>query len=273
MYKLVALDMDGTLLNSDKVVTERNKKAIMNAKDAGVKVLLASGRPLEGMTRYLEELGLTSDNDYVICYNGSLVKRVSDGKTVRTQILSGKDAKKLALIAIEMGSHIHAFSPERGLITPKNNPYTEHEAIINGLDIVEFDFADLSDDEQIIKAMIVDDGDALTEAISKLPSELYDEYTIVRSADIFLEFLNKDSNKGVGVASVAQLLNINPEEVICMGDAENDHHMINYAGLGVAMGNATEDTKSIADHITLSNDESGVAAVLEQYVLELEATA
>lgn len=267
MYKLVALDMDGTLLNSDKIITDRNKKAILDAKQAGAKVVLASGRPLEGMTRYLEELGLTTDNDYVICYNGSLVKRVSTGETIRTQILSGKDAKKLAKVAEESGSYIHAFSPSRGLITPQNNPYTEHEAVINGLEIIEFDFKNLTDDEQIIKAMIVDESDALNRTIESLPSELYDEYTIVRSADIFLEFLNKDSNKGVGVESVAELFNINQNEVICMGDAENDHHMIKYAGLGVAMGNATEDTKSIADHITHSNDDSGVAAVIEQFML------
>ncbi|WP_375754051.1 Cof-type HAD-IIB family hydrolase [Vibrio sp. HN007] len=267
MYKLVALDMDGTLLNSDKVITEKNKKAILEAKQAGTKVVLASGRPLEGMTRYLEELGLTTENDYVICYNGSLVKRVSTGETIRTQILSGKDAKRLAKIAKEQNSYIHAFSPERGLLTPKNNPYTEHEAVINGVEIIEFNFDELSDDEQIIKAMIVNEKEALTQTINELPTELYEDYTIVRSADIFLEFLNKESNKGVGVQSVAQLFGIDSKEVICMGDAENDHHMIKYAGLGVAMENATEDTKAIADHITHSNDESGVASVIEQYIL------
>ncbi|WED23210.1 Cof-type HAD-IIB family hydrolase [Vibrio sp. JC009] len=268
MYKLVALDMDGTLLSSDKTISERNKQAIADAKRNGATVVLASGRPLEGMTSQLKELDLTSDNDFVICYNGSLVKKVSTGETVRQNILSGKDAKALAKIASEQNVYIHAFSPERGLITPENNPYTEHEAVINGVDIVEFDFAGLTDDEDIIKVMLVADKDNLDKATTNLPQTLKSDYTVVRSADIFLEFLNPDSNKGVGVQSVAELLNITKDQIICMGDAENDHHMIKYAGLGVAMANATEATKALADHITDSNDDSGVAAVIEEFVLK-----
>lgn len=269
MYKLVALDMDGTLLSSDKQISDRNKEAIRLAQEKGAKVVLASGRPLEGMLPQLHELGLTTDSDFVICYNGSLVKRVSDGETVRQQILCGKDAKQLAKLGAELDVFIHAFSPKHGLITPQNNPYTEHEAEINGVEIHEFDFESLSDDEEIIKAMLVAEPAKLTAAIEALPEAIYEQYTVVQSAPFFLEFLNKDSNKGVGVQSVAELLDVTRDQIICMGDAENDHHMIKYAGLGVAMENATDDTKAIADHITVSNDDSGVAAVIEQFILDV----
>lgn len=268
MYKLVALDMDGTLLNSNKQISERNKQAIRLAQEKGTKVVLASGRPLEGMLPQLKELGLTGDDDFVICYNGSLVKRVSDGETVRQQILCGKDAKQLAVLAADLGVFIHAFSPVRGLITPQNNPFTDHEAEINGIGINMLDFAELSDDEEIIKTMLVAEPEILSKAVSALTGDLHEQFTVVQSSPFFLEFLNKQSNKGVGVQSVAELLNIERDHIICMGDAENDHHMIEYAGLGVAMENATEQTKALADYITVSNDDSGVAAVIEQFILD-----
>ena len=128
-------------------------------------------------------------------------------------------------------------------------------------------FDALEDDHAIIKTMMVAEPSKLTEVISALPAELKHEFTVVQSAPFFLEFLNPSSNKGVGVSAIAEYLGIKAEEVICMGDAENDHHMLEYAGLGIAMANAMEETKQIADYITVSNDEHGVAKSIEKFVL------
>ena len=91
-----------------------------------------------------------------------------------------------------------------------------------------------------------------------------------RSAPFFLEFLNKNSNKGAGVRMVAEYLGLTADQVICMGDAGNDHHMIEYAGLGIAMGNAMEETKALADYVTDTNDNHGVAAAIEKFILNAE---
>lgn len=267
MYKLVALDMDGTLLNSHKAISPRTKQTIQEARDKGVHVVLASGRPLEGMTRYLDELGMTSEQDYVLSYNASLVQRVASKEVIRKQIMTGLDAKNLAALADELGTYIHAFSTERGLITPLANPITQHEADINQISSSVFDFADLPDDDEIIKVMLVAPEEVLSNAIAQLPADLYSQYTVVQSSPVFLEIMNKHSNKGTGVAMLAEHLNIDASEVICMGDAGNDHHMIEYAGLGIAMGNASDDIKALANHITLSNDEDGVAVAIEQFIL------
>lgn len=267
MYKLIALDMDGTLLNSQGEISTRNKQAIAAAVAQGTKVMLASGRPLEGMTQALAELGMTSDTDYVACYNGSLVYRVADKQLLRSQTITGADAKKLALLATELGVHVHAFSLELGLITPVHNKYTDHEADINGLDISLYDFTELADDAVILKVMMIDEPTRLSAAIAELPDSVYQQYNILQSAPFFLEFLHKQSHKGIGVSAVAELFGINAGEVICMGDAGNDKQMIEYAGLGVAMANASDDIKAIADHITLSNNDSGVAEVIEKFVL------
>lgn len=118
MYKLIALDMDGTLLNSDKEISAENKQAIARARDKGVAVVLASGRPLEGMQPKLDELDIHSDKDFVLYYNGSMVKNVGTDEVILQKGLDGKAAKALALHAEALGAYVHAFSTEHGLITP-----------------------------------------------------------------------------------------------------------------------------------------------------------
>ena len=115
--------------------------------------------------------------------------------------------------------------------------------------------------------MMIDEPEILQKAIDNLPEDLYEKYTVVRSAPYFLEFLNKEANKGTGVGMLADHLGIKKEEVICVGDAGNDLHMIEYAGLGVAMENATDDVKEKAGYITKSNNEDGVAHVIEKFML------
>ncbi|KOE82511.1 HAD family hydrolase [Vibrio alginolyticus] len=267
MYKLIALDMDGTLLNSKKQITERTKQAIAKAREQGITVVLASGRPIDGMRDKLEELNLNSNDDFVLYYNGSMVQNIGTGEIIHHQIIDGKSAKQVAKLASQFGVNTHAFSQIHGLITPHISEYTELEARINGLPITEMDFDALEDDHPIIKAMIVAEPSLLSDTVAKLPKELYQQFTIVQSAPFFLEFLNTQSNKGVGVKAIADHLAITADQVICMGDAENDHHMLEFAGLGIAMANAMEQTKKIADHITLSNDEDGVAIAIEKFAL------
>ncbi|MCK6265178.1 Cof-type HAD-IIB family hydrolase [Vibrio sp. ZSDE26] len=267
MYKLIALDMDGTLLNSDKQISSDTKRAIASARENGTKVVLASGRPIDGMERQLNELGIDGNNEFVLYYNGSMVKELGSQKVIHRRIINGKAAKEVAQLANQLGLNVHAFSEEHGLITPVNSEYTQLEATINGLNITEMSFDGLSDDHPIIKVMIVGEPSKLTKAIKGLHAELHSRYTIVQSAPFFLEFLNLESNKGLGIKAIADYLQISAEEIICVGDAENDNHMIKFAGLGVAMSNAMEETKALADFIAPSNDEDGVAAVIDKFLL------
>ena len=267
MYKLVAIDMDGTLLNSEKKISDRTKEAIHKARQMGVTVVLATGRPIEGVSRYLEELNMYTEKDYVLSYNGSLVQKTSNKEIIGKIALKGSDLHYLENLSNELNVNIHAFHEEKGLITPKNSKYTEVEANINEIEIHEMSFDNVKENDVIIKAMMIDEPEILGPAIDKLPKEIYEKYTVVRSTPYFLEFLNKESNKGVGVELLAKHLGIKQEEVIAVGDAGNDLHMIEYAGLGVAMGNAFDEIKEIADYTTDSNNEDGVAKVIEKFIL------
>lgn len=267
MYKLIALDMDGTLLTSDKTISERTKNAIQQARSLGVKVVLASGRPLDGMQPSLEELNLVGDNEFVVFFNGSMVKESGSNEVIHRAIINGRQAKQVAELADQLGLYCHAFSEIHGLITPQENEFTAIESRINQVPVTTMAFDDLEDDHPIIKAMIVGEPQQLSQAIERIPVALKETFTIVQSAPFFLEFLSLDSNKGVGVSAIAEYLGIQARDVICIGDAENDHHMIEFAGLGVAMNNAMPQTKSIANHITDSNDDDGVAKVIETFIL------
>ena len=267
MYKLVAMDMDGTLLREDKSISDRTKKAIQEAREKDVTVVLATGRPIEGVLRYLEELDMLTEHDYVLSYNGALVQKTKSKEAITKVALKGSDLHYLKKLSDELGVNIHAFWEKKGLITPKNSKYTEVEAQINNIDIHEMNIDSIADDEVMIKIMMIDEADILGAAMEKLPKEIYEKYTVVRSTPYFLEFLNKEANKGVGVELLANHLGIKKEEIITLGDAGNDIHMIEYAGLGVAMGNAFDEVKEIANYITDTNENDGVAKVIEKFIL------
>lgn len=267
MYKLIALDMDGTLLTTDKRVSEKNKAAIKEAEAKGVKIVLASGRPLIGITKYLNELDLLKDDDYVLSFNGGLVQNTKTQKVVSKLPLKGRDLKNIYRISKELNINIHAFSAKDGLITPKISQYTEHEADINGIEINIRDFNEIDDEEDIIKVMMIDPQEILDPAIKKLPAELYEKYSVFKSAPFFLEFTNKEVDKGLGLKKLGEYLGIKKEEIIACGDAGNDLSMVKYAGLGVAMENATKEVKEVANFITTSNDEDGIANVIEKFIL------
>ena len=267
MYKLIALDMDGTLLNSEKKITGNTKKALKEAEAKGVKVVLASGRPLSGITKSLEELDLLKGDDYVLSFNGGIVINSKTKEVVTSSLLKGADLKEIYKVSQELDINIHAFSSKRGLITPKMSQYTQHECDINGIDAEIMDFNDIEDDEDIVKVMMIDPQEKLDKAIEKLPKDLYEKYSVFKSAPFFLEFTNKEVDKGKGLKKLGEYLGIKQEEIIACGDAGNDLSMIKYAGLGVAMKNATDDVKNAADYITLSNDEDGIAHVVNKFIL------
>lgn len=268
MYKLIALDMDGTLLTSDKTITERTKKLIKEAEKKGVKIVLASGRPLKGLTRYLEELDLFSGDDYVLSYNGGLVQNTKTEEIVSKVTIKGADLKHIYEVSKELNINIHAFSAKEGLITPKPSKYTQYEADMNGIEFKIKDFNTIDDNEDIIKVMMIDEADILDPAIEKLPQDLYEKYSVFKSAPYFLEFTNKEVDKGLGLKRLGEHLGIKQDEIIACGDAGNDLSMVKYAGLGVAMGNATDEVKEAANFITTSNDEDGIANVIEKFILK-----
>ena len=268
MYKLIALDMDGTLLDSHHNITPPIKKAIQQARGKGVTVALCTGRPLSGVRDYLKELKMDEKGDFVITYNGALVVDLHNEKTVSHLTLTGSEIRQLLQLASDLGSRSHFFDLKHVYTTNRDiSDYTILDTFIIKSHLFVTSPEEVDPQGTFTKFMMVDHPEILDEALSKLPQAFKERYTVIRSAPYFLEFMNKAANKGSGVKLLAESLGIKQEEVICVGDQENDRHMIEYAGLGVAMGNAVPAIKDIACHITGTNNEHGVAQVIEKFIL------
>ena len=147
MYKLIALDIDGTLLNSEKKITSEVFNSIQEAKKVGAKVVLSTGRPLPGVTPLLDELNLTDDGDYVICFNGAVVQEVKSKKVLSNIEMCHDDFVLINNLAKENNTHVHINTPTN-LIIPEETPskYTIHEATLNNIDIVSMNEEDINDD-------------------------------------------------------------------------------------------------------------------------------
>ena len=154
-------------------------------------MVLSTGRPIDGVKKYLNELGLVSDGEYVLSYNGCLVQETKSCEVIHEVGLTGKDLHYIYDLSVNLGVNIHAFSSKMGLITPKTSKYTVVEAELNGIEINEVDFMKVQEDEHIVKIMLIDEQEILDAAIAKLPKEAYEKYNIVKSTPYFLEIINK----------------------------------------------------------------------------------
>ncbi len=259
--KLIFCDLDGTLLDSKKNVSKLNETTISNLKNA--KFIIASGRPIEGVMRYNELLKLK--DSYSLCYNGSLIIENSTKHVIHSSTILGSIVKKLYHFAIKNGLNFHAFLENGELVTNENNEYTAVEERINQIEAHVINFDDIKDDMKFIKCMIVSSKENLDKIIPLIPTEFQTNLNMVRSSNIFLEFLNKDINKGLGLKILAKYLNIDISDTMAIGDADNDRAMLEYAGVSVAMENRFPVLDKYADFITKSNDESGVAYAIKHY--------
>lgn len=294
MYKLIALDMDGTLLSNNKTISLENIKAIKYAKSLGIKIVLCTGRPLEGIYDYLKELSLISSDDYCITCSGAMIQNTLTKEIIQKQILTLQEAEYLYSLAESLGIEITFYTNNKNnnnkFVAFNSNLFSKLEAEGNHVKYQRITIDSLKDEDIIIKcALINEQKDSfkqykhffykdtsmynsikfkskntleLFSSKENMPEELYEKFSVLKSSDFTLEVINKNANKGNAVKCLCQYLDIPQSQVICMGDSGNDEHMIKYAGLGVAMGNAFESIKLIADYVTKTNEENGVAYVI-----------
>ncbi|MGM3173811.1 MULTISPECIES: sugar-phosphatase [Dickeya] len=268
--KLIAIDMDGTLLTPENRISPAVKQAVAAAREKGVYVALATGRPFIGVERYLRELQLQHEGHYCITNNGALVQRTSDGECVAQTTLSFDDYRYFEALSRELGVHLHALDFNYLYTANKDiSAYTVHEAHLTGMPLKYRTVEEMDSQLRFPKVMMIDEPQRLDAAIAGIPQADFSRYTIMKSAPFYLEILDKRVNKGEGVKMLAQHLGLERDEVMALGDQENDLAMIEFAGLGVAMGNAIESVKAISQFVTRDNSEDGVAYAIEKFVLNV----
>ena len=266
--KLIALDLDGTLLTSDKKISERNLAALKAAQAKGVKVVLTTGRPLKAMDFFLHELGTDGrEDEYTITFNGGLVQR-NTGEILDKTVFSYDDVARIyeetdklyiPLDAICEGL-VYQIQSDQDSLYAQFNPALTFEPI---------DFSDLSSQQTYNKCVTAYAQEPLDAAIEQISPELFERYEIFKSREMLLEWSPKNVHKANGLEKLIAHLGIERSQVMACGDEANDLSMIEWAGLGVAMQNAVAIVKEAANVVTpMTNDEDAVAWAIEEYVLK-----
>ncbi len=261
-FKIISLDIDGTLTNSEKKITEMTRKKLFEFQENGGKVILASGRPTMGIKPYADILRLSEYGGYILAFNGGSMIDCKSGKILFEKTLPPHVIPEIYDIIKDYPVGINTYEGECIIAGRQINQYTELEARINGMKIkfVE-DFVGYVD-FPVNKCLLQGDPEVILQ-LEKLLSEKYKgQLGIFKSEAFFLEIVPQGIDKAESIDRLLNMLNISTEECIACGDGFNDISMIRYAGLGVAMSNAKEPVKEAADYITLSNDEDGIAHLL-----------
>ena len=266
--KLITIDIDDTLVNSEKQITPRVKQALQTATNQGVKVVLATGRPLSGVQDYLTQLHLANQSDqFAITYNGSVVQTTA-GEQLGGHELSLADYKKFKAIAEKYNAYIQVESLSYAITANTMvNRFANGENNMVRMPLKFQPVSDMTTDEHYVKFMFIDEAEKIDELAEHMPQELKDEYYIVKSTPNFLEVMHKQSTKGNGLQLLADKLGIDMSETMALGDQHNDLTMIAASGIGVAMANAVPEVKAKADVMTTSQNEDGVGLAVEKWVL------
>ncbi|MDP4108585.1 MAG: Cof-type HAD-IIB family hydrolase [Bacillota bacterium] len=262
-YKFIAVDMDGTLLNSQGKITEKNAEAIKKAVEKGVLFSICTGRPIQGVLKYNDVLNLDSP---FTTYNGAMVVMGKSGKILYEQCLSASDAKKVLTWGREFDTTIIAWSQNRLYVSKLNERAYKYSELSN-MEAILMENEEKLIKDGVTKIIWIDDASRMESYQSFLRSRLEGGVTFCTSQPTFLEFFDSGVSKGAAMEKIGAIFGIKREETIAIGDNYNDLSMIEHAGLGIAMGNSPEEIKKKAGFVTLSNDEDGVAYAIEKFIL------
>lgn len=267
-FKIVAIDVDDTLLNSKGEILDSTKVVIKKTLEKGIKVVLCTGRPLVGVSNFLRELEIDGLDQYVITFNGAVIESVS-GEIVSKLVLNNTDYRGLVSFADQHNLPYNVLDDDGNIYTSNLdvNRITVIQAWENQAGVLVRTPDQLSDDFSIVKGIFVGEDAELDQMEDKVHATFDEKFYVVRAAKNFLEVMHKDVNKGRALKKLTEKLNVKPDEVIVFGDELNDLPMFEFAGMAVAMGNGSEFIKSHADFITNSNDKDGIAVAMNKFVL------
>ncbi len=270
--KMIFLDLDGTLLDDQKNVPEYNMSAIKEALKQGHKVIICTGRPLCSAKKQFPVLGMEGEGCYAITYNGGLIYDIYNKKTLFKQTLPLEYVRYIFSKAKEHNIYMQTYSDDAVLChkdTKEGQDYSNRLKIDRA---IVPDVFEILGDEEPCKTLAIADGynhKLLEEFRAVFADWSQGKVDIFFSCNEYLEFVPVGISKGAGIRFLADYLKIPIEDTIAVGDAENDIPMIEAAGLGVAMKNASDDIKKYADYITeFDNNEGGVGEVIRKFMLK-----
>lgn len=262
--KLIAMDLDDTLLDASQQLTVRTKQAVRKAMDAGVAVTIATGRMFQSALPFAEEMGITLP---LITYNGALIRSTISGETLFHRPIEAALAQDVSELFRQKGWYLQKYVDDRLYVAELDSNalfyagYARVEAIPLGAGFYQMK-------EAPTKMLSMGDKPVLDEIRAELLERYGGSLYMASSKQRYLELVDARVNKGQALEYLSGTLGIGRDEIMAIGDSMNDIDMIEYAGCGVAMGNANETVRAAAQYVTLPNSGDGVAAAIEKFVLD-----
>jgi Cof subfamily protein (haloacid dehalogenase superfamily) len=266
-YKLIVLDVDGTLLDGNREIQSATLASLLQAQQMNIRIVLASGRSTHGLRPIAKKLELDRYSGYIMSYNGGQIIDMNSGELLFERRINPAEIPYIERSANKYGFPIFTYRLDTLITNNAGNNRVREEAERNNMTIVETgslaDYVTFSPCKCVI---VSDDSQALAELEGKLKRRLSGSLEIFRSEPYFLEIVPPLINKADTLGVLMEKLSVSPEETIAIGNGVCDIGMIQMAGLGIAMGNAGETVKRCADYTTSSNDENGVGRAVEEHV-------
>lgn len=279
MIRAILLDIDGTLTNSQKRITPKTRDALLKAQDLGIRLVIASGRADQGLYQFGDVLNMREHHGIFVCYNGAKVMDCQTGEVYYHQPMSIEQGRavlehmkkfRVSPIVIK-GEYMYTNDVFSGMIHRSAGSdeifnVIEYEARSNSYILCEKRDLAAFADFPIEKILTAGEPAYMQEHYEAMREPFKDTLSCMFTAPFYYEFTAKNVDKAKSIEAVFTKLGYSPQELIAYGDAENDISMLRYCGIGVAMGNAAQSVKDIADEITLSNEEDGIAESLYRHI-------
>lgn len=267
MKKLLALDIDGTLTNTEKEITPKTLEKIIEIQEKGHIVAIASGRPLPGIRKIAEELELERFGGYVLAFNGGRIVNYGTGDIAYQAALDNDVVRQIYDYCVREGCGMVTYDGDRVITGTPVDGYMSFEASINHMEIMRIDNFREYIDFPLNKCLLTAEPEKAERVEKELIERLGDKVNIFRSEPFFVEIMPPDVHKATSLERLLGVLGMDVKDLIACGDGYNDLTMIEYAGVGVAMANAQDIVKEHADYVTLSNDEDGLVPVIDRFIL------
>lgn len=272
-YKVLALDLDGTLTNSEKIITPRTAQALREAARQGVRIVLASGRPTAGIRPLAEELELDKTGGYILSYNGGKVIECATNQVLVQHAFPSELIPTVCTFA-RYWNVVPLTYDQTGIVTEvPDHIYVKEEARINKLPVRAVPDLPAEVSYPINKLLLVGDPVDMPHVEELMQQEFAGKLSIYRSAPFFIETMPLGVEKAASLELLLRALGLFPRDLMACGDGWNDLPMIKFAGLGVAMGNAVAPVKAAAGYVTADNDHDGVGLAVEKFILGREVEA
>jgi hypothetical protein len=262
--RILVLDIDGTLVNSKKVITEKTREAIIEFQKAGHLVALASGRPYPGMKAYVDELKLSQYGGYALSFNGGMVIECETGETIYSKCVDRSYAGIIYDFAVENNIGMVTYQGNKVITGTRIDEYMEYEARLNYMELKKVDNFKEYVNFDMVKCLLSAPADIAEDCEKRLAELVGDKLNVFRSEPYFIEVTNNQVDKAASLDNLINQIGIPWDNTVCCGDGFNDVSMVKYAKLGVAMDNAQQIVKDNADFITGSCDDDGLVTVIDK---------